>query len=204
LEERRVGALLDQELRKRPGQRDEELVHTLRVKYCTMQLRNVQVWGCATGRGPAAAAAGCRSWGGPPPEAAGRRWAAATCTVHLTPETLHSTALQMRADTFAYTSNCLEEPVAHECCAAAGWARQRLAASYRALHDYYCQNIQQVRHGRQCGRQVLLAFLLLFPSLARPPARLHCLAPTLSLCSAFPSLSPHQQCIACLCLPRYR
>lgn len=43
LEERRAGALLSKELRKPAGQRDEELVHALRVKYRSIQLRNLQV-----------------------------------------------------------------------------------------------------------------------------------------------------------------
>lgn len=30
------------------------------------------------------------------------------------------------------------------CCAAGGWVRQRVGASYRALHDYYNQRIQQI------------------------------------------------------------
>ena len=53
LEEYRVGALLDQELRKPPEQQDEERLHTLRVKYRKMQLINVQgcVWGGGRGGG---------------------------------------------------------------------------------------------------------------------------------------------------------
>ena len=49
LEECRIGARLDNELRKPPGHRDEELVHTLRAKYRRRQLENAQVglWGPA-------------------------------------------------------------------------------------------------------------------------------------------------------------
>ncbi|PSC75663.1 enzyme of the cupin superfamily isoform B [Micractinium conductrix] len=37
-----------------------------------------------------------------------------------------------------------EQPDAwQQCCAAAGWLRQRVAASYRAQHDFYLQIIQQ-------------------------------------------------------------
>ncbi len=43
LEEVRAGALLNKELRKPEGQRDEELVHRLRVEYRSLQLKNVQV-----------------------------------------------------------------------------------------------------------------------------------------------------------------
>ncbi|PSC73258.1 f-box and wd40 domain [Micractinium conductrix] len=42
LEELRVGGLLDKERRKPPGQRDEELVHALRVDYRRRQLKNRQ------------------------------------------------------------------------------------------------------------------------------------------------------------------
>ena len=51
LEEMRVSALLDKEKRKPAGQRDEELVHKLRVERYTLGLANAQV-------GTAAAAAG--------------------------------------------------------------------------------------------------------------------------------------------------
>ena len=46
LEELRVGGLLDKERRKPPGQRDEELVHALRVDYHRRQLKNRQVRAC--------------------------------------------------------------------------------------------------------------------------------------------------------------
>ena len=150
-----MGALLDQELRKPPEQQDEERLHTLRVKYRKMQLINVQVCVCVGGGGPAPsrwrAARGAAARAVLPPGAAGRARAAglhrpALC--NSTPEPLHISALQVRADTFAFKTDCLEEPVARECCAAAGWVRRRRAASYRALNDYYCQDIQQVGHGR--------------------------------------------------------
>ena len=43
LEENRAGARLDKENRKPAGQRDDELVHNLRVEYRSIQLRNLQV-----------------------------------------------------------------------------------------------------------------------------------------------------------------
>ena len=55
LEERRAGALLNKELAKPPGERDEERVHRLRVDYRRRQLRNLQVRPLAN---PPAAAAG--------------------------------------------------------------------------------------------------------------------------------------------------
>lgn len=43
LEEQRLGALLEKEKRKPPGQRDAELEHALRVDYRRRQLQNLQV-----------------------------------------------------------------------------------------------------------------------------------------------------------------
>ena len=43
LEEMRVSALFDKEMRKPAGQRDEELVHKLRVERYTLGLANAQV-----------------------------------------------------------------------------------------------------------------------------------------------------------------
>lgn len=43
LEQKRVGALLEKEKRKPPGQGDEELIHALRVDYRRRQLLNLQV-----------------------------------------------------------------------------------------------------------------------------------------------------------------
>ncbi len=57
LEERRAGALLNKELHKPPGQRDEERVHRLRVDYRTRQLQNLQVRPLANPAAAAAAAA---------------------------------------------------------------------------------------------------------------------------------------------------
>ena len=149
-----MGALLDQELRKPPEQQDEERLHTLRVKYRKMQLINVQVCGWGGGRScavPVAGGASCRCQGGLATRSS-RTCAPAglhgPALFNPTPEPLHIRVLQVRAETFVFKANCLEEPGAHECCAAAGWVRRRRAASYRALNDYYCQDIQQVGHGR--------------------------------------------------------
>ena len=43
VEELRVSALLDKELRKPVGQRDEELVHKLRVERCKLGFKNAKV-----------------------------------------------------------------------------------------------------------------------------------------------------------------
>ena len=64
---------------------------------------------------------------------------------------LQDPALQVQAASFARCAACFERPVARECCAAAGWVRQRVAASEWAVHDYHCQHIQQVGHGRWYG-----------------------------------------------------
>ena len=60
------------------------------------------------------------------------------------------------------------QPADHECCAGAGWVRQRMAASYRAQHDYVSQYIQQVGPGRGAALQ-LAAQCACLPS----PTHLH-------------------------------
>jgi hypothetical protein len=64
------------------------------------------------------------------------------------PEILGAPALQAQAVSYASSAATFEQAVAHECCVAAGWVRQRLAASDWAVYDYYCQDIQQVWYGR--------------------------------------------------------
>jgi hypothetical protein len=61
---------------------------------------------------------------------------------------LGTAALQALGRKAAHSAATFEQPVAQECCAAAGWVRQRMAASDWAVYDYYCQEIQQVGHGR--------------------------------------------------------
>lgn len=92
LEETRLSALLNKELRKPPGQGDAELVHTLRVAYRKCQLKN----------------------------------------------------LQAKAYKLARHASRFGRAGPGTCCIASGWMRQRLAASYKALHDYHRQHIQQV------------------------------------------------------------
>lgn len=48
---------------------------------------------------------------------------------------------EIRARTVALNASVFEKPAARQCCAAVGWVRQRLAASYRAQHAYTCQYI---------------------------------------------------------------
>ena len=43
LEELRVGALLNKEAAKPPGERDEERIHQLELEYTTLMLENVEV-----------------------------------------------------------------------------------------------------------------------------------------------------------------
>ena len=56
-------------------------------------------------------------------------------------------ALQAMVGSYCRTAAAFERP-GLECCAAAGWVRQRLAASYRALQDYQHQRLQQLGKGR--------------------------------------------------------
>jgi len=39
-----------------------------------------------------------------------------------------------------------KQPAAQQCCAAAGWVRQRVVASYQAQHGYYSLVVMQVGH----------------------------------------------------------
>ncbi|PSC74819.1 hypothetical protein C2E20_1776 [Micractinium conductrix] len=48
---------------------------------------------------------------------------------------------QAMVGSYCRTAAAFERP-GLECCAAAGWVRQRLAASYRALQDYQHQRLQ--------------------------------------------------------------
>ena len=133
LEQTRLGALLDQELRKPAGQRDEELVHKLRVDYRTLQLQNAQVGG------PPAASAAAAAPDAPQrqedAQAAGK-----LCTIAARAP---FRALQAKVRKYTHSAACFEHST-RQCCIAAGWAAQRVAASYRALTDYYEQVVQQV------------------------------------------------------------
>jgi hypothetical protein len=73
--------------------------------------------------------------------------------------------MQAQGASFARSAAIIELPGTRECCAAAGWVRQRVAASEWAVHDYYCQEIQQVRHGGWSGAGQGLAVL---PAPSRP------------------------------------
>jgi hypothetical protein len=90
LEQKRLGALLDKELRKPVGQRDEELVHELRLETRKLALKNAQALR----------------------------------------NTYKYGAIGWDLDT-------------RQCCAAAQWAKQRIAASHRALAAFYEQVVQQ-------------------------------------------------------------
>lgn len=132
LEETRVGALLHKEREKPEGERDEELVHTLRVTYRKLQLAN----------------------------------------------------LQADAERYDRSASLFEQPAAQECCAGTAWVRQRLAASYRALHDYICQLMQQVSEELAAAEARRPAALMVQPTvrLALPEA-LQQQPPRVDMCS---------------------
>ncbi|KAI7838444.1 hypothetical protein COHA_007707 [Chlorella ohadii] len=90
LESLRVGALLTKELRKPAAQRDEELVHKLRVHHRQLELKNA--------------------------EASLRK--------------------------YKQGAVCFDRST-RQCCGAAQWVAQRVAASYRAAADFYEQTTQQ-------------------------------------------------------------
>jgi hypothetical protein len=90
LEQTRLGALLDKELRKPVGQRDEELVHELRLETRKLALKNAQ-------------------------------------------------AARVK---YKYRATGWDLDT-RQCCAAAQWAKQRIAASYRAQAAFYEQVVQQ-------------------------------------------------------------
>ena len=88
-----------------------------------------------------------------------------------------------------------EQPDAwQQCCAAAGWLRQRVAASYRAQHDFYLQIIQQVGHGeltKRWKRGCLPAPALLLARLHRPADHLPCTwRPAVRMCHLISSTLP--------------
>ena len=62
LQELRLSALLDKELHKPAGQRDEELVHKLRVERYTLGLENSQVGAAAAAAAPAAGRVEAQCW----------------------------------------------------------------------------------------------------------------------------------------------
>ncbi|KAI7837610.1 hypothetical protein COHA_008536 [Chlorella ohadii] len=133
LEEHRVGARLDRERRKPPGQRDEELIHALRLDYRRRQLANLEA------------------------KVAGHARSAA-----------------------AY-----EQPAARECCAANGWVRSRLAASWWAAHDYGCQFIEQTKEELAAAEARRPPVLVAQPALhLHLPAALQQPPPRLDMCSA--------------------
>ena len=76
------------------------------------------------------------------------------CPAHTVPSGVagrvptHDPALQVQAAILDQKAHMYNLPHALQCCAAQCWVRQRAAASYRALHDYYSQHIQQVGQHR--------------------------------------------------------
>ena len=160
LEEYRAGGQLRKELDKPPGQQDEELVHRLRLRYRTHQMRNVRVR-----RGPRglAGAVGGGSAGAVRSRHVKQQGVRHTSDLQrpaccFTTECLHNPAVQAIAHSFGTNAASFEQPADRACCAAVGWVRQRVAASYRALADYHWQWIRQV--GR-CG--VLAGLHACFP-----------------------------------------
>ena len=148
-----MGALVRKEHSKPPGQRDEELVHTLRVRFFKLQLANAKAsFVCDASLRRRRRRRRCRR-SLPPPEAAmGLCASLSGIAGHASPR-LNACSwcvppLQARAAKYANYAVGYAWPAPwQQCCAAAAWVRQRAAASYRALHDFYSQIIQQVRHG---------------------------------------------------------
>ncbi|KAI7837202.1 hypothetical protein COHA_008993 [Chlorella ohadii] len=109
LEEMRVAALLDKEVAKPAGQRDEELEWGLRLEVHKTRLANAEAY--------AARAAQLAAWA--------------------------------------------KQPATQQCCAAAGWVRQRAAASYEAQHGYYSlivvQSTEEVAAAQARRRAVIVA-----------------------------------------------
>ena len=145
LEEQRVGAKLGTELAKPPGERDEERVRALRMDYRRRQLQNQQV-SCG-GHMPAA----------PPGDAAGPLGVVRPLALALLvlaglclTSMAFAPAVQAEAAELARIAASYDRSGATKCCAAAGWVRRRMAASYRALEAYTRQLIKQVS---KCGRE---------------------------------------------------
>ncbi|KAI7836811.1 hypothetical protein COHA_009355 [Chlorella ohadii] len=133
LEEHRVGARLDRERRKPPGQRDEELIHALRLDYRRRQLAN----------------------------------------------------LEAKVARRARTAAAYEQPAARECCAANGWVRSRMAASWWAAHDYGCQLLEQTKEELAAAEARRPPVLVAQPALHLDlPAALQQPPPRLDMCSA--------------------
>ncbi|PSC74215.1 N-acyl-phosphatidylethanolamine-hydrolyzing phospholipase D [Micractinium conductrix] len=124
--------MLTRAVGKPPGQRDEELVHTLSLEYRKRQLEN----------------------------------------------------LTAKEATWASRAAGFEQPAASECCAATVWVRQRVAASYRALHDYYIQHIRQVTEELAALDARRPAFIAVQPALHLDlPEALQQHPPRLDMCS---------------------
>lgn len=165
LRAKKLGALLSKEANKPPEQQDAELIRSLNVSYRRAQLQNEQVgFGRAAARsGWGATAAGAR------PEV---RWGASADVPCLACKAVVRACPAVQAMDVTYLERMLEweEPAEHDkCCAAAGWVRQRMAASYRARRAYVGQRIQQVRwtRGRRAARRSAVPARL-FPCAAVP------------------------------------
>ena len=187
LEELRVHALLNKELRKPAGQRDEELVHKLRVETLKRGLENAKVSGGDGWWRP-----GCGSM------------LVGPCFIRCIAPNLHlpPCPLHMQATRLAYKCGVWSwDRTTRQCCGAAPWATQRIAASYRALADFYEQVTQQVGNWRRgsAGAAVVSA---------RPAS---CLAGSSAQVAAQPAATPACQpaaqpaaAPACPALPRRR
>ena len=155
LELLRVGALLDKEACKPAGQRDDELLYRLKVEYRKRQLATSQVsWQQAAGGRGCVGRLGGSASSVPSVASTGCAALAVRCPAHTVPLRAASRvptyvpALQYQATIFNQNAYVYNLPTYHQCCAAQCWVRQRAAASYRALHDYFSQHIQQVGQHR--------------------------------------------------------
>ena len=99
-------------------------------------------------------------------------------------------AVQVKAAMYARNAALFEQPAARQCCAAAGWVRQRVTASYRSRHDIFSQIIQQVGRGEVVERwQGVPACSC---PVASAPARPALPRPTNIPCICGPVLPPQQ------------
>lgn len=161
-----MGALLTKELRKPAAQRDEELVHKLRVHHRQLELKNAEVGGPARQRRRL------------PHFAMAQQASLLGLDVHTYFSNILPTAApQASLRKYKQGAVCFDRST-RQCCGAAQWVAQRVAASYRAAADFYEQTTQQVglsaaeavscQPGAACSCLAACTTLLLNPSIPAP------------------------------------
>ena len=153
-----AGALLDKELNKPAGQRDEELLWKLRIDFRTIQLKNKQVGGGWRRRRALARRSLLCSWVISlrimhAIRSRLRQLQQLALDPHAPLQPADSCVTQAELSQFKRIAAAWDSST-RQCCAAAQWAAQRVAASWRALADFKEQEIVQVapvlKHGRCC------------------------------------------------------